>query len=551
MLTKRAVYFFSFAACFAYPPNINGPRPFAAEDEATVLISAGGQRNTSFQSTGDAFEISPPTLSWPPTEYHSKTSFTQSILFARFNRLTGIPTNARPEYSRFPGLSASQTTFGTDTWLVDADEWPQYYPAANLVSADSRPVWDVNGQSSSSADPINLWTPPLVNGDPDPNHAPLPGFQFTNVCNVNSFAFGPAADYPITSEPSPAPYSGHYGADSNLDAIRTRFEAPNGSMLDPSPGYNPKPIITSESLSQNTLNVMVPEALPENNDSFPQTQATSPWNIMEPEALPENSDYFPQTQAPSADETINSEMSPSNQDEHERVGSAGTCMECFQTFRADTYLNFHATSESHTAFMCKCGKGYTRLDVLSRHLDSYRPELPKFKCPHCKSNSGGKSFKRKDHLTQHIRGFHSIDTQIQQVVREYYLCPHSDCLLYREPDFFDLPDQTQKETRPFVGVKDFKQHMRTVHDESSYPCDVSGCLRVRGKGYMRRTNLVKHRKREHPDAPNSKTHYSCRSPGCSGSGAHCWDLFDHYVKEHDYSRDFAKGLINWWLECAR
>ena len=433
-------------------------------------------------------------------------------------------------------------------------------------------MWDVNGQSSSSADPVNLWTSPLMNGDLDPNHTPTSGFQSMNVRNVNNFAFGPAADYHIALEPSLAPYSGYYGADSNLNAIPTRFEAPNGTMLDTSLGYNPTPIITGESLSQNTLNIMEPEVLPENNDYFPQAQATSPLNIMEPEVspenndyfpqaqstsplnimeqevLPENNDYFPQTQATSPDETINSEMSLTNQDEHGRVGSAcpSKCMECFESFHTDVSLNIHGMMQSHTAFMCKCGKGYTRSDVLNRHLKSYQPAHRKFKCPHCKSSSGGKSFKRKDHLTQHIRGYHSIGTQIQQ--REYldYLCPHSDCLLYREPDFCDLPYQTQRENKPFASVKDYKQHMRTVHDEASYPCDVRGCLRVRGKGYMRRTDLIKHRKREHPDAPEFEDHHSCRLPGCSGNGEYVKDISDHYVKEHGYSKAFAGRLTSWW-----
>lgn len=494
--------------------------------------------NTSFQSTNDAFDTSPSTLSWPPSEYHSKTGFTQSILFARLNYFTGIPTNAHPGCSRFSGLSVSQPTFGTDNRPVEVDERSQYYPAANLVSVDRRPVWDVNGQSSSwadpvwdvngqsfsPADPVNLWTSSLMNGDRDPNHAPIPGCQSMNVHNVNNFAFGPAADVHIAAEPSLAPYSDYYGADSNLNALSTRFEAPSGTMIDTSLGYNPTPTITDEFLSQNTLNIMEPEVLPENNDYFPQTQSTSP------------------------DEAINSEMSPTNQDEHERVKSAyrNTCMECSEPFKSLNLLNDHGARESHTVFMCKCGKGYTRSDVLDRHLKSYQPELRKYTCPHCKSHSGGKSFKRKDHLTQHIQGFHHIGTERFRSGYLIYLCPHSDCLQYQEPNFADLPYRIRNENKPFVYPKDFAQHMRTVHDDVPYPCDVSGCLRVRGKGYIRRRDLIKHRKREHPDAPKFKFHHSCRLPGCSGSGEDWKGIRDHYMDEHGYSNYFAEGLTEWW-----
>lgn len=88
--------------------------------------------------------------------------------------------------------------------------------------------------------------------------------------------------------------------------------------------------------------------------------------------------------------------------------------------------------------------------------------------------------------------------------------------------------------------------MRTVHDDAPYPCDVRGCLRVRGKGYIRRLDLIKHRKREHPDAPKFKDLYSCRLPGCSGNGEKYNGILDHYIKEHGYTYGFAAGLAGWW-----
>lgn len=70
-----------------------------------------------------------------------------------------------------------------------------------------------------------------------------------NVFNVTNLAIGPVADIYIAAEPSLAPYSDDYRADSNLNALSTRFEAPSGIMLDTSLGYNPTPIITDKLLS--------------------------------------------------------------------------------------------------------------------------------------------------------------------------------------------------------------------------------------------------------------------------------------------------------------
>ena len=507
-----------------YPTDI-APLASAAENETSLLWPAASLGNTSFHSTDDTCGTSPSTLSWPPYEYHSKTSSNQSVLFTGFNSLKGIPSNAHPGGSRFSGLSVSQTTFDTDNWQDEVSESSQPYPAANIVSVNSRPVWDVNAHSSLSADPVNLWTAPLVNGDPDSDHAPIHGCQSMNDRNVNhDFAFGPMADIQDFAEPYLTPSLDYHVADSNINAQSTKFKASNGTSFDKSLGYNPAPAIADELLSQNALrNIELEVVLPENNESFPQARAGSPGEAM------------------------SSEISPANHDDHERVKPAdpNACMECSQSFSNPSQLGQHCSDEVHTGFMCKCGKGYARLDVLYRHLTTYDPDLRKYTCPHCNSHSGRKSFKRKDHLTQHIRGYHHIGNTHHDDDR-LYLCPHSDCLKYREPNFCDLTEETQLRNRPFANLKDFIQHMRTVHNEAQYQCDVSGCLRAGGKGYNSRLGLIKHRKREHPDAPKVKVLLSCRLPGCSGNGENSWGLYKHYENEHGYSGGFAWGLINGW-----
>lgn len=114
------------------------------------------------------------------------------------------------------------------------------------------------------------------------------------------------------------------------------------------------------------------------------------------------------------------------------------------------------------------------------------------------------------------------------------------------PELFDQTIENWREYLPFVGFKDYIQHMRTVYDDTPYLCDVRGCERVRGKGYIGRMNLIKHRKREHPQAPKFKDLLTCRLPGCLGIGEKYRGIYEHYNKKHGYNSNFAAGLVNWW-----
>lgn len=89
--------------------------------------------------------------------------------------------------------------------------------------------------------------------------------------------------------------------------------------------------------------------------------------------------------------------------------------------------------------------------------------------------------------------------------------------------------------------------MRTDHDDAPYPCDKSGCSRVRGKGYIRRLDLIKHRKREHPELPKHQRLHLCGLPGCSIRGEGYRGVCHHYETAHGYSSSFARDLARWWL----
>jgi hypothetical protein len=164
-----------------------------------------------------------------------------------------------------------------------------------------------------------------------------------------------------------------------------------------------------------------------------------------------------------------------------------TCQDCLAQFATQTGLSNHAAQTQHSPYRCTCGKTFSRLDVLTRHLQGYeRP--PRYACPHCSKYRGNNAFHRMDHLTQHLRGYHNhevstgsddsedgiTEAQRSVSVRKLLPCPHEGC-----------------ETS-FSSRSEFTKHMRKVHDENLYPCPETGCLRVGGRGFFRKKDLLKH-----------------------------------------------------------
>jgi len=188
---------------------------------------------------------------------------------------------------------------------------------------------------------------------------------------------------------------------------------------------------------------------------------------------------------------------------HVRPTSGHICDECNQAFSSDHGLSSHGGRQQHSPYACKCTQKFSRLDVLQRHLSKYQPGQPTYPCSRCKRHTGDKGFKRKEHLTQHLRNYHHIgleeQTEISNVLKDS-VCPHPDCPQHRGLGYRRLLWTQQMEPRPFKRQADYTKHMREEHDESTFPCDVPHCDRVGGKGYFREKDLVKHRKAKHPDA---------------------------------------------------
>lgn len=94
-----------------------------------------------------------------------------------------------------------------------------------------------------------------------------------------------------------------------------------------------------------------------------------------------------------------------------------TCAEegCRRVCSNGRKLQEHAKVTGHKAYQCVCGKCFSKLCSLGRHLDESRDDGEgKYKCPNCKSVRG---FKRLNHLEQHLHAWHRVtDEEIKAVL---------------------------------------------------------------------------------------------------------------------------------------
>ncbi|KAF2503001.1 hypothetical protein BU16DRAFT_26265 [Lophium mytilinum] len=168
------------------------------------------------------------------------------------------------------------------------------------------------------------------------------------------------------------------------------------------------------------------------------------------------------------------------------------CHECTEAFESAAALGRHAADTSHAAFSCDaddCLATFARFDIYERHKNLHEDNGSRFPCPHCRKHRGANGFKRKDHLTQHLRNYHNMEKKPSASPWYGRSCPRKGCPDYRSPArWWDYA---------FDKVSDFTKHMKRVHDESPFPCTEPSCDRVGGKGYFRRRDLVKHQQKEH------------------------------------------------------
>ncbi|KAI0798381.1 hypothetical protein GGR55DRAFT_684691 [Xylaria sp. FL0064] len=188
---------------------------------------------------------------------------------------------------------------------------------------------------------------------------------------------------------------------------------------------------------------------------------------------------------------------------------------CEIEFGSEDALREH-TSSSHVGqhfivskspFKCHCGQEFTKLSSLERHVrGSDKRLVSKHPCHECTTYQGKDGFMRKDHLLQHLRVFHKYDNdQLATLFRPRQarmynipVCHFESCEYYRGPEFKDTGIRQQENNRPFDKQSDYTMHMKREHDWSPYPCKVSGCNKLDGKGFFSITALEKHCKEKHP-----------------------------------------------------
>lgn len=168
-----------------------------------------------------------------------------------------------------------------------------------------------------------------------------------------------------------------------------------------------------------------------------------------------------------------------------------SCNQCQAAFSNIATLGKHASETGHASFFCledDCGKTFSRFDVFQRHLDTHRSNVRRFPCQHCRRHRGANGFKRKDHLTQHLRNYHHIG--VDDVSGNSRSCPHGDCPEWK-------PAGTRGDQHAFQKGSDYIAHMRKVHKESEFPCTEPGCDRTGPKGYFRMRDFQKHKLKAH------------------------------------------------------
>jgi hypothetical protein len=181
------------------------------------------------------------------------------------------------------------------------------------------------------------------------------------------------------------------------------------------------------------------------------------------------------------------------------------CNECNALFSTHWLINDHARTTGHQAYRCtECDASFSRLDVLGRHRQEHQPIAKIHSCDYCKKWRAPNGFRRKDHLTQHLRNYHhfQIDTKAQDPDSDWLVggkedpgfrrhCLHEGCPLFRHDSDGD------KMSSLFPTRSAFTAHMKKEHDKSIYPCSQPGCARINGKGFFRERDLMKHMRRVH------------------------------------------------------
>ncbi|PQE32935.1 amp-binding enzyme protein [Rutstroemia sp. NJR-2017a WRK4] len=223
------------------------------------------------------------------------------------------------------------------------------------------------------------------------------------------------------------------------------------------------------------------------------------------------------------------------------------CAECGDECGSRPRLNTHGECKMHSAYTCRypdCDSTAAQFGDLLRHQACHKEDVPRYPCPRCPTPSssmllhrckipadlsrryqGNNGFKRKDHLQQHLRGYHGIVSKARYdglIYGSPFRCLRGDCAGYRKAKEQNLR-----------SLHDLTEHMRTQHGSSTYICTKPSCERVGMNGFGTKKELQVHIKKDHPSP------FQCPHPGCGRVGSNGWlrerDMQKHITKFHTTS----------------
>ncbi|KAF2671514.1 hypothetical protein BT63DRAFT_412536 [Microthyrium microscopicum] len=159
-----------------------------------------------------------------------------------------------------------------------------------------------------------------------------------------------------------------------------------------------------------------------------------------------------------------------------------SCAKCKEAFARALDLEEHAKTTKHKPFACSnCNTCFSRQDALTRHREVHgSPKL--YPCPECEKYRGDASFRRRDHLRQHLRKKHRVHPSTE--FPRY--CSYECCTFSK-----------RHWQEGFALRRDYSKHMRTVHGKERHDCSVEDCDRVGNRGFARLSDLIKHKKNVH------------------------------------------------------
>ncbi|KAK8087168.1 hypothetical protein PG994_002142 [Apiospora phragmitis] len=200
-----------------------------------------------------------------------------------------------------------------------------------------------------------------------------------------------------------------------------------------------------------------------------------------------------------------------------------TCAECGQTFESRNQQQSHANDSQHSPFLCTCGTTFSRVDVLQRHIDGYAQDALKFPCKFCNTDFDAGTICSSISEDGTVLTTRKPDKPVQalETIRILQLptCPYRGCEFFRGASFQTLSWTEQLTQKPFANQSSFTKHLKDIHKQTPFPCNVEDCDRVGDKGYVREKDLMKHRSAKHPDAPEynpepRQSRHPCGYDGC-------------------------------------